>query len=230
MAYSIKSQQHLHIVAEMYEHVQKAPFDLIQLLGKRYWDSSQEECLNCHIHPPLFLSFSPLSPLPPLHSPLQNTSLIQAKGLTLKQSLPLILAWLLRPPISSRCAWYLYTGASSLIKTDIDRRMWISRAIMCLLRIISVSSQLWEQKEIVAKVKGHVSFCSLFFVDHWIGCIIPCGFEICFCQTSSNALYSLQHILSWLRQVIRIKCCHPLFTNTKKRMSIGSALSKCIMQ
>lgn len=45
-----------------------------------------------------------------------------------KQSLPLILAWLLRPLSSnhpSMCAWYRSTGSSHLIKTDIDRRMWI---------------------------------------------------------------------------------------------------------
>lgn len=110
---------------------------------KRYWDSSLEEYLNCHIHPPMFLSFSPLSFTP---IPLQDTSLIQAKGLTLKQSLPLILAWLLRPPIASECAWYLSTGSSPLIKTDSDRRMWISSAIMCLLRIITVFSHSSENK------------------------------------------------------------------------------------
>lgn len=89
----------------------------------------------CHIHPPLLLSVSPLLPLPTPHGPLQDTSLIQAKGQTLKQSLPLISAWLLGPQISVQCAWYLSTGCSSLIKIDTDRRVWISSEIMCLLRI-----------------------------------------------------------------------------------------------
>lgn len=128
---------------------------------------------NCHIHPPLFLSFSPLSPLPPPHSPTQDTSVIQAKGPTLKQSLPLILAWLLRPPISRQCAWYLSTGSSPLIKTATDRRMWISGAIMCLLKIISVFSQLWEQKgivEIQPRSKVMFLFSPLFFCRCGIGC------------------------------------------------------------
>lgn len=132
--------------AETNEHVQKAPFDPVQLLEKRYWDSSLEECLTATSIQAMFLSSSPLSPPAPSPSPLQDTSLIQAKGLTLKQSLPLILAWLLRPPISSQCAWYLSTGASPLIKTDIDRRMWISAAIMCLLGLITVFSYSYENK------------------------------------------------------------------------------------
>lgn len=53
--------------AEMYEHVQKAPFDLIQLLEKRYWDSSLEECLTVTSIQPMFLSSFPL--LPPASSP-----------------------------------------------------------------------------------------------------------------------------------------------------------------
>lgn len=126
---------------EMDERVQKAPLHLTQ-----NWDSSLEECLTATSIQPMFLSRSAfLRPPPPL-SPLQGTSLIQAKGLTLKQSLPLILAWLSRPPICSQCAWYPSTAASPLIKTDIDRRMWISTVIMCLLRIITVFSHSYENK------------------------------------------------------------------------------------
>lgn len=67
----------MHIGVDMSEFVQKAPFDLILLFEKRYLYTRGMP--NCHIHPPLFASFSPFSPLPPPQSPLQDTSLYQSK-------------------------------------------------------------------------------------------------------------------------------------------------------
>lgn len=122
---------------------------------------------NCHIRPCLhpFFPFHPC-PHPKAHS--RTQVFIKAKGLTLKQSLPLILAWLLRPPISSQCAWYLSAAASPLIKTDIDRRMWISSAIVCLLKIIAVFSLDCENKRKLLKSsqgqRSCSSICLLIFV------------------------------------------------------------------
>lgn len=154
----------------MYEHVQKIPLWPNSVAWEKTLGFFTGRMSNCHIHPNPALSFSPLSPLPPLLGPLQDASLIQAKGLTLNQSLPLIFAWLLRPPISSQFAWYLSTGTCPLIKTDIDRRMWISSAIMCLLRIISVvlpavrtKGNYWETTE----VKGRVSFFFPLSLSHF---------------------------------------------------------------
>lgn len=48
----------------MYEHAHKAPFDLIQLLEKRYWDSSLEECLTATSIHPCFYPFLPFHPYP----------------------------------------------------------------------------------------------------------------------------------------------------------------------
>lgn len=185
---------------------------------------------NCHIHPPLFLSFSPLSPIPPPHSPLQDTSLIQAKGLTLTQSLPLILAWLLRPPISSESAWYLSTGSPPLIKTDIDRRMWISDAIMCLLRITTVFSHsygtkgdCWE----TAKVKCHVSFFFFSSIDMGLDVEVV-NFRYASAkhlhyttplQHTLQCIFIVSYPLKWFWQVLKVKRCHPLlpFLQTKKK-------------
>lgn len=80
----------MHIGVDMSEFVQKAPFDLILLFEKRHWDCTPEECLTAIrpcLHP--FLPFHPC-PHPKAHS--RTQVFIKAKGLTLKQSLPLILA------------------------------------------------------------------------------------------------------------------------------------------
>lgn len=126
-------------------HAQKSPFDLVQPLEKRHWDSSLEECVTVTSIQPLVLSFSPLH-APPSPCPLPTLNPIQVNGLTLNQRLPLILPWLFRPPISSQRVLILPPLTSTLIKTDTDRRMWISSAIMCLLRIIAAFSHSNENK------------------------------------------------------------------------------------
>lgn len=117
-----------------------------------------------HPSTPVSILFSPFTPTP-THSPPQDTSLIQPKGQTLKQSLPLILAWLLRPLISGQCAWYISTGSSSLIKTDTDRRIWISTAIMCLLRIITVLSHSFGNKRKLLRNSQGQRSCLSFFLS-----------------------------------------------------------------
>lgn len=91
---------------------------------------------------------------------------IQAKGQTQKQSLSLILAWLLWPQI----LWYLSTSSFSLIKMDTDSRIRISGAVTYFLTHHSVFSQLWEQKK---KARSKVTVHSFFSIDgwcNWISC------------------------------------------------------------
>lgn len=158
----------MHIGVDMSEFVQKAPFDLILLFEKRYWDCTPEECLTATSIRPCLHPFFPFHPCPHPKAHSRTQVFIKAKGLTLKQSLPLILAWLLRPPISSQCAWYLSAAASPLNKRDIDRRMWISSAIVCLLKIIAVFSLDCENKRKLLKSsqgqRSCSSICLLIFV------------------------------------------------------------------
>lgn len=138
------------------------------VVWKRYWDCTPEECLTATSIRPCLHPFLPFHPCPHPKAHSRTQVFIKAKGLTLKQSLPLILAWLLRPPISSQCAWYLSAAASPLIKTDIDRRMWISSAIVCLLKIIAVFSLDCENKRKLLKSsqgqRSRPSICLLIFV------------------------------------------------------------------
>lgn len=69
----------MHIGVDMSEFVQKAPFDLILLFEKIYWDCTPEECLTATSIRPCLHPFFPFSPLPPPQSPLQDTSLYQSK-------------------------------------------------------------------------------------------------------------------------------------------------------
>lgn len=217
----------MHIGVDMNGFAQKAPFDLILLFEKRYWDCTLEECLTatsiCPLFPSFFLPFHPC-PHPTAHS--RTQVFIKAKGLTLKQSLPLILAWLLRPPICSQCAWYRSAAASPLIKTDIDRRMWISSAIMCLLKIITVFfffySTAKNKRKLLREPRSKVTLYCL-----------PSHF--CTCRTWKCPLWDALHPPSWLypapcrvhfvfntarfssgRQVVRVKRCHPLCSITQE--------------